>query len=239
MPDSYEIIVSEKIKRMTIAEAYEYIEAFQSFEGDWPLYLAPRELMEGEREYEVEAITPIPSTHGAVCILEFYLDEELAAKVLSEKLGPKSSEHVKRALEAGVPLHRAVPPAILEEMEEYSSLIKGFRFEAAIPLTRRVEEVPGKPGWIDEHESIEVDLFLIDPDKVKRELDKSLYVGEYLRRLERLSSKCLGEKGWLLLLRGEDACISLESLEKKLGDIVRQLPARRGAMMYTRIVPLS
>lgn len=235
----YEILISDKVKRMTLAEAYEYIEAVQSFGGDWPLYLTPRDLLEGEAAYEVESITPMPTTHGAVCFIEVYIDEEATVNQLAERLGFKDHQHVRRALESGTPLHRALPPEFLEKLE-LRSVIRGFGAEVAVPLEDAVADVGERPAWLREQALIETSLFLVDPEKVKAELDKSMYVGEYLRRLERLFAGSREEVGHLLLLRGEfDAGLSFRDLEEVVGELVERLPARRGALMYSRVVPLA
>jgi len=236
----YRVLISDKVKQLTIKEAYDYIDAIQSFTGDWPLYLAPKEVLEAEGERELESITPIPATYGALAFLEFYVDEEELAEKLARLVGARAV-HIRGALERGVPLHRLAPTHVLEELEGLGEYIVGYLFEAGIPLRRRLtgeevsklKEVP----WVVEVEVLETVMFGVEPRAVEIELKRSYYVGEYLRRLERLFINAMPKRGSLALIRGTgDASKTLEHLEALLGELVRGIPAEELTLMYARLV---
>ncbi|RLF05413.1 MAG: hypothetical protein DRK00_04485 [Thermoprotei archaeon] len=236
----YRILISDKVKQLTIKEAYEYIDAIQSFKGDWPLYLAPEEVLAAERGGEVESITPIPATYGALAFLEFYVDEERLAEELA-KLIRAEAVYIRGALERGVPLHRLAPAHVLEELEDLGEYIRGYLFEAGIPLERaltkeeasRLEEIP----WVTEVEVLETEMFGVEPRAVEEQLERSYYVGEYLRRLERLFMDAAPRKGHLALIRGTgDASNTLEHLESSLEEIVCKISAKEFTLMYARLV---
>lgn len=236
----YRILISEKIKQLTIKEAYEYIDAIQSFKGDWPFYLTPKEVLETERRGEVESITPIPTTHGALALLEFYVDERELSERLAELLGAEAV-YVRSALERGVPLHRLAPPHVLEELEELGDYVKSYLFEAAIPLKRvlgreAIAELRSFP-WVIEVEALKTEVFGIEPSIVEEELEKSYYVGEYLRRLERLFINATPKESNLVLVRAiGDASKTFEHLERLVGELTRIIPAEELTLMYARLV---
>ena len=239
---SYSILITEKVKEMRVAEAYEYIDAIQSFKGDWPLYVTPKELLESEKEYDVESLTPIPATHGALEFLEFYVDEEELAEVLRGLIEEDYISPIMKALEAGVPLHRALPPSILEEFEDFGKLIKNYLIEIALPLREGGDVASMVEGfeWVEEVELFETEVFLVDPDLVEKELEKSYYVGEYLRRLEKLFSSAMETRLHLMLVRGfGEASLTFKDIEKAVEKLLKELPVVRCTTMFTRILPLA
>lgn len=234
-------MLSEKVKTLSVAGAFEYIDAIQSFRGEWPLFLAPREAIELERRVEVEGITPIPATHGGLAFIEFYLDEDSISAELARDMGV-DAEVIRSALEKGAPLHRLAPEEALDKLGKVGEFIKLFLFEAALPLVRELTpcelELVERTHWVTEVEQVEVDAIGMDPARVELELERSYYVGEYLRRLEALFSGGGTKVTRLLLVRGEgDAGLTLKQLEGVVDELVHRIPIDRLTVMYYRLIP--
>lgn len=237
----YRILLSERVRGMSVAQAFEYVDAIQSFRGEWPLQLTPSLALESEGPVELEGITPLPTTHGALSFIEFYADEEALALHLSGRL-KVDPEVLKRALERGVPLHRLAPPEIVEELGEVGASLRAFLFEAAVPIGRGLTS--GERGaiegldWVTDIDTVEVEVPGVSPELVRAELEKAYYVGEYLRRLERLFESAETVARHLLLVRGEgEASARLTDLEATLEQLVRSAPSIRATVMYYRLVP--
>ena len=221
-----------------MAEAFDYIDAIQSFKGDWPLALSPSAALESEEPVELESLTPIPATHGALAFVEFYADEEGLASSLAKRLGV-SPEVLKSALERGVPLHRLAPPEVVEELEGLGEYLRVFTFEAAVPLSEGPLQAEALAGleWVTDFEVVEVEVPGIDPEVVERELERSQYVGEYLQRLERLFARAETRARRLLLVRGEgEARMKLVEVEAMVAQAIELVPALRATVMYNRLL---
>ncbi|MEM1509255.1 MAG: hypothetical protein QW291_01000 [Thermofilaceae archaeon] len=236
----YKILLSEKIKMVSITEVFDYIDAIQSFKGDWPLYLAPREGVESSTRVEMEGVTPLPATHGGFAFIEYYLDEDLASIEIAREIRV-DTEVIRSALEKGVPLHRLVPEEVLDKLDRLGKFIKLFFFEAALPLVRELApcelELVKRLHWVVEFEQVEVDAIGMDPARVELELERSYYVGEYLRRLEALFSGGGAKVTRLLLVRGEgDAGLTLKQLENVVDTLVHKIPVERLTVMYYRLI---
>ncbi|MEM2186954.1 MAG: hypothetical protein QXF69_09480 [Thermofilaceae archaeon] len=236
----YRILLSERVKGISIAQAFEYIDAIQSFKGDWPLHLTPSVALEAERPVELEGITPIPATHGGLAFIEFYVDEDAVASRLASKL-KVDPEILRGALERGTPLHRLVPGEALEELSELGRYMKAFLFEASVPIERSLtseeENAITSLEWITDMDVVEVEVPGVKAELVEAELEKSYYVGEYLRRLEKLFEKAETVSRRLLLVRGEgEAGLKLADLEVMMGHLVRAIPAVRATVMYYRLI---
>jgi hypothetical protein len=235
----YRLLLSERVRGMSVAEAFDYIDAIQSFRGDWPLALSPSAALEAEKLVELESLTPIPATHGALAFVEFYADEEGLASSLAGKLGV-SPEVLRSALERGVPLHRLAPPEVVEELEGVGEHLRAFLFEAAVPLGEG--DVRGEAlaslEWVTDFEVVEVEVPGLDPEVVERELERSQYVGEYMQRLERLFARAETRARRLLLVRGEgESRMRLIDVEALMAQVVERVPALRVAVMYNRLLP--
>lgn len=224
---------------MSVAEAFEYIDAIQSFKGDWPLILSPSAFFESEKPVELEALTPIPATHGALAFVEFYADEESLASSLAGKLGV-SPEVLVSALERGVPLHRLAPPEVIEELESVGESLRVFLFEAAVPLGEGSFQSSALSSleWLTDFDVVEVEVPGVDPEAVEAELEKSQYVGEYLRRLEKLFARAETRVNRLLLVRGEgEAKVKLSEVEAMVAQVLERVPAVKVTVMYSRLLP--
>lgn len=235
----YRLLLSERIRGLSVAEAFEYIDAIQSFKGDWPLVLSPSALFESEKPLELEGLTPIPATYGALAFIEFYADEEGLASSLAGKLGV-SPEVLRSALERGVPLHRLAPPEVVEELENVGNYLRVFLFEAAIPLGEGALQSSALASleWVTDFDVVEVEVPGVDPEAVLTELEKSQYVGEYLRRLEKLFARAETKTKRLLLVRGEEeAKTKLSEVEAMVAQVVELVPALKTTVMYSRLLP--
>lgn len=235
----YRLLLSERIRGLSVAEAFEYIDAIQSFKGDWPLVLSPSALLESEKPVELEGLTPIPATHGALAFVEFYADEEGLASSLAGKLGV-SPEVLRSALERGVPLHRLAPPEVVEELENVGNYLRVFLFEAAVPLGEGPLQSSALASleWVTDFDVVEVEVPGVDPEAVLAELEKSQYVGEYLRRLEKLFAGAETKARRLLLVRGEgEAKTKLSEVEAMVAQVVERVPALKTTVMYSRLLP--
>jgi len=234
----YRLLLSERVRGMSVAEAFDYIDAIQSFKGDWPLALSPSAALESEEPVELESLTPIPATHGALAFVEFYADEEGLASSLAKRLGV-SPEVLKSALERGVPLHRLAPPEVVEELEGLGEYLRVFTFEAAVPLSEGPLQAEALAGleWVTDFEVVEVEVPGVDPEVVERELERSQYVGEYLQRLERLFARAETRARRLLLVRGEgEARMKLVEVEAMVAQAIELVPALRATVMYNRLL---
>lgn len=223
---------------MSVAEAFDYIDAIQSYKGEWPLILSPSLFFESEQRVEMESLTPIPATHGALAFIEFYTDEEGLASELAGKLGV-SPEVLRSALEKGVPLHRLAPPEVVEELEEVGRYLRAFLFEAAVPVEGAVDtSALAGLEWVTDFDVVEVEVPGVDPELVVAELEKSYYVGDYLRRLERLFERAETRAGRILLVRGEgEAQMKLADVEGAVAKVIELVPAVRATVMYNRLLP--
>ncbi len=240
MAAGYRLLLSDRVRGLTVAEAFEYVDAIQSYRGDWPLYLAPSAYLEGERPAELEGITPIPATHGALALVEFYVDEEPLSAHLSESL-KVSPDVLRSALERGVPLHRLAPAEVVESLD-VRAFLRAFTFEAAIPLrsepSSELLDSLSRFEWLTDVDVVDVEVPGVDPELAAAELEASYYVGDYLRRLERLFARAATVANHLLLVRGEGlAQMRLTDVEAMVSEIVSVAPAVRAATMYYRLIP--
>ncbi|MCS7105466.1 MAG: hypothetical protein NZ954_07905 [Thermofilaceae archaeon] len=237
---SYKLLLSDRVRELSVAEAFDYIDALQSYKGDWPLYLTPSAILETEKVSEVEGLTPIPATHGALAFIEFYVDEEAIASNLSSKL-KVGSDALKSALERGVPLHRLVPQEAFGELENVGSFLKAVLFEATVPVERKLNDEEARAvsdlEWVVDFDTVEVEVPGVKPEVVEAELNQAYYVGDYLKRLEKLFSKAEVEAKHLLLVRGEEeAGVKLKEVEALLDKLVRKVTAVRVSVMYYRLL---
>lgn len=237
----YRILLGGKVKGMSVAQAFEYIDAIQSFKGDWPLYLTPSAALDVERAVELEGITPLPATHGSLVFIEFYVDEDALASDLSSRLKVDPAI-LKSALERGAPLHRLVPGEALEELSELERYVRAFLLEAAVPIERSLtggeENAITSLEWVTDMDTVEIEVPGVRVELVEAELERAYYVGEYLRRLERLFEKAETVSRHLLLVRGEgEASLKLADLEAMVGQLVRIIPAIKATVMYYRLIP--
>ncbi|MEM2795480.1 MAG: hypothetical protein QXY49_06470, partial [Thermofilaceae archaeon] len=172
--------------------------------------------------------------------IEYYLDEDLASIEIAREIRV-DTEVIRSALEKGVPLHRLVPEEVLDKLDRLGKFIKLFFFEAALPLVRELApcelELVKRLHWVVEFEQVEVDAIGMDPARVELELERSYYVGEYLRRLEALFSGGGAKVTRLLLVRGEgDAGLTLKQLENVVDTLVHKIPVERLTVMYYRLI---
>jgi len=235
---SYEILMPEKIRSLSISEAYEYIEAIQSFPGRWPSIIIT--LPAEGRRGDVEGITPLPTTHGALCFPELYLSEDALFSVLSEHMRKADVKGVLRALDRGLPLHKVIPPRLLEEVDRrIRDVIAGLIFEVFIPLRKMPEGLNGLEGLgiADSIETFRSVVFPVEPTAVRRALDESYYVGEYLEKLEALFDEVEEMELDILIARGYmKAQNTLLDLEARIEALVERIPALRKALMFTRAI---
>ncbi len=234
----YEILLPEKVRSLTLSEAYKYIEAIQSYPGDWRTTIIT--IPHQERIDDVEGITPLPTTYGAICFPELYLNELTLREFLRRYLENSEVESVIDALGKGLYLHKVLPSALLEKIDDkLSDFISGVSFEVFIPLEEKVKE-PDKLrelGIVDLVEVFKTSVPVVKPEIVRQALEESHYVGEYLEKLEMLFNEA--EELELNILRAEgyvNIDITLSDLEDKIQILVEHIQAMKLVIMFTRAI---
>jgi len=237
----YEILLPAKIRSLTVAEAYTYIEAIQSYPGDWPLVIVSGDLQKLDPKSPLEGLTPIPSTYGALCFPELYVDERRLYSLLRNLLDLRSLNSVVEGLRRGVPLERLVPRRIESTLESrLPEFLAGADFEAFIPLKSELERLKflaERYPIIEDVEVFRTTAFPLRPEEVRKVLEESYYVADYLRSLEDMSSKASEIQLTILRLEGfVEASTRLKDLEAHLQEIVSEIPSLRRTLMFTRVL---
>jgi len=234
----YRILLSDKVRRMQIRRAYEYIDAIQSYPSEWAYAFAPREAVE-EGGIKLESINPIPATYGAVDFPELYVDEEKLLEELKQRMKGSYVRAISRALEKGVLPYRALPPETFEEvLKENPGVIAEVLFEAFIPLNLRPENLGFGEGW--EVEVFRTEVQLIEPRLVEEALKEAERVIDYLAELEQLgeSASTIREVWVLAARRVVSAEKTMEDLEREVEVIIGKLSgvALAMTMLFNRLV---
>ncbi|RLF17733.1 MAG: hypothetical protein DRZ82_09535 [Thermoprotei archaeon] len=237
----YKIILPLKIRELTIAKAYRYIEAIQSYPGNWPLIIITGNIEGLSWDQLLEGITPLPTTYGALCFPELYLDDELLIAILRERLSEEVVSGIIKAINRGEEIHRLVPYSLLKDIEQrIPEILAGVDFEAFIPLRKEVkklDEITKNIDIIDDIKLFKVGAFPVEPKTIERDLDRAYHVGEYLADLERTFNEVEEEELDILRVGGfVKAGMKLTDLEEELQCLLDRIPARRLTLMFTRVI---
>ncbi len=237
----YEIILPLKVRTLTIAKAYKYIEAIQSYPGDWSLVVVTGNVEKLKKARFLEGITPLPTTYGALCFPELYLNDELLVAMLKEKLDEEEVVGIIKAINRGERIHRLIPRSLLREVEQrMTDLIAGADFEVFIPLeeiTKELDEIVKRINLIEYFELFKTSAFPVEPELVEEILDRAYHVGEYLSGLEKIFDEAKEEELDILRVEGFiKSDMKLKELEETLQSLVDQVPAKRVTLMFTRVI---
>jgi len=237
---NYKIILPLRIRSQSIARCYKYIEAIQSYAGNWPSLIITGDPRRLRWDSILEGITPLPTTHGALCFPELYLSDEKLVEFLRSKVRGDIEGYIN-AIKSGEHIHRVIPYSLLKDIEkELEELIAGMDIEVFIPLRYDIEKIDNLIGsipFLEEHEVFKASIPLVKSRLIEQALDRAHYVGEYLRELEEIFNEAMEEELYILRLWGFiDASTTLVDLEGQLQRLINKMPIKEGVLMFTRVI---
>ena len=182
----------------------------------------------------------MPTTHGALCFPELYLSDEKLIEFLRRKTKGDVEGYIN-AINSGEHIHKVVSYRLLKDLEEeLEKLIAGMDVEAFIPLRQNIERVDdliSNIPFLEGYETFKASVPLVKSRLVEQALDKSHYVGEYLKELEVIFNEATEEELYILRVWGFiDARTTLIYLEERFQKLINKVPTKEGALMFTRII---
>ncbi|HDD64171.1 MAG: hypothetical protein DRJ32_05270 [Thermoprotei archaeon] len=225
----YEILFTDKIKSMKLIDLLDVIDEVQAYNGGWEVIFMDKSLVDEDLS-RCERLSAIPANYGGILFLHYLYDEKLLIECIREYYGEEVTRSVKSLVEKGVP-----PIRYLYDFESffdkyYRSILKEAYFEAYIPLKNELKDedlaelrelLKQVKDLSIEYEIIKSEIDYLNPNDVRRALDESYYLIDYLKALRRLYEE-KGETytGHLVILKSYiPIALTLKQLEEKIWSI--------------------